>query len=144
LAKKYKFRYIDVSELNDILTKFEDLKQENTSLKRGLKDKKIKLSNLKNKYFDVTNDSVHALEKPLYNSIFLQQKNAKKSKRKTNRKSKQWRESEESGIDDDFETRDKISGKSEIKLETQTHMKTKIKATLKIRNLIKLLNRLKK
>ncbi len=40
-------------------------------------------------------------------------------------------ESEESGLDDDFETRDKISGKSEIKLETQTHMKTKIKDRLK-------------
>jgi len=34
-------------------------------------------------------------------------------------------------IDDDFETRDKISGKSEIKLETQTHFKIKIKDTLK-------------
>ena len=33
--------------------------------------------------------------------------------------------------DDDFETRDKISGKSEIKLETQTYMDTKIKAILK-------------
>ena len=52
------------------MTKFEDLKQENMSLKRDLKDKNIKLSNLKNKYFDVTNDSVHALEKPLYDSFF--------------------------------------------------------------------------
>ena len=38
------------------------------SLKRDLKDKNIKLSNLKNKYFDVANDSIH--EKPLYNSFF--------------------------------------------------------------------------
>ena len=82
MAKKYKFRYIDVSELNDILTKFEDLKQENTSLKRGLKDKNIKLSNLKNKYFDVTNDSVHALEKPLYDSFFYSQKMPKNQKEK--------------------------------------------------------------
>jgi len=54
-----------------------------------------------------------------------------KEKLKKRGDSKQCRESEESGIDDNFETRDKISGKSEIKLETQTHMKTKIKDTLK-------------
>jgi hypothetical protein len=130
-GEKCKFRHIGVSELNDILNKFEDLKQENTSLKRDLKDKNIKLSNLKNKYFDVTNDSVHALEKPLYNSFFCSKKMPKNQKEKQIGESKQWRESEESGIDDDFETRDKISGKSEIKLETQTHMKTKIKDTLK-------------
>jgi len=47
-GEKCKFRHIGVSELNDILNKFEDLKQENTSLKRNLKDKNIKLSNLKN------------------------------------------------------------------------------------------------
>ncbi len=116
-GEKCKFRHIDVSELNDILTKFEDLKQENTSLKRDLKDKNIKLSNLKNKYFDDTNDSVHGLEKPLYNSFFCSKKMPKNQKEKQIGESKQWRESEESGIDDDFETREKISG--EIKLEVK-------------------------
>ena len=108
-----------------------------------MKDKNIKLSNLKNKYFDVTNDSVHALEKPLYNSFFCSKKMPKNQKEKQIGESKQCRESEERGIDDDFETRE-IKFRVKIKLETQTHMKTKIKATLKIRNLIKLLNRLKK
>ena len=64
------------------MTKFEDLKQENMSLKRDLKDKNIKLSNLKNKYFDVTNDSVNALEKPLYNSFFSSKKMLKDQKEK--------------------------------------------------------------
>ncbi len=73
-----------------------------------MKDKNIKLSNLKNKYFDVTNDSVHALEKPLYNSFFCSKKMPKTQKEKQIGESKQCRESEESGIDDDFEIAVKV------------------------------------
>ena len=51
----------------------------------------------------------------------LKEKNQKEKFKKIG-DSKQRRESEENGMDDDFETKDKISGKSENKLETQTHI----------------------
>jgi len=50
--------------MNDILNKYEELKQENTSLKLELKEKCFKLKNLGEKYCDVTNDNLHALLKP--------------------------------------------------------------------------------
>jgi len=59
-----------VNELNDILNKHQDLKQENVSLKLMLKEKSLKLSNLNKKSCDVTIDNVHALMKPSYNSFF--------------------------------------------------------------------------
>ena len=85
-GEKCKFRHLSVNELNDIFTKFKDLKQENTSLKRDLKDKCIKLRNV---------------------------------------------DSEESGIDDEFESIDKSSVKFKSKLKTQTDVNPKIEAISK-------------
>ena len=68
--EKCRFQHISVNELNDIINKFQDLKQENASLKLMLKEKSLKLSNLDKKSCDVTTDNVHALVKPLYNSFF--------------------------------------------------------------------------
>ncbi len=59
-----------MNELNDILNKHQDLKQENVSLKLMLKEKSLKLSNLNKKSCDVTIDNVHAFTKPSYNSFF--------------------------------------------------------------------------
>ena len=52
----------------------EDLKQENESLKLDLKEKSREIRNLEIKYCDVTNDNVYALEKPLYSSLFKNNK----------------------------------------------------------------------
>jgi len=59
-----------MKELNDVLNKVEDLKRDNESLKSELKEKCIELGNLKKKFCDVTNGSIHVLAKPLYNSFF--------------------------------------------------------------------------
>ena len=45
-GEKCKFRHISISELNDILNKMEDLKQENESLKLDLKEKSREIRNL--------------------------------------------------------------------------------------------------
>ena len=127
-GEKCKFRHVSVNEVNDIFTKFKDLKQENTSLKRDLKDKCIKLRNLEIKYCDVTNDSVHALAKPLYNSFFNSEIMLKNQNDGLNqlKKSKEMVDSEESGIDDEFESIDKSSVKFKSKLKTQTDVNPKI------------------
>ena len=38
-GEKCKFRHLNIDELNDILNKFEDLKEENQSLKKNLTEK---------------------------------------------------------------------------------------------------------
>jgi hypothetical protein len=38
-GEKCKFRHLNIDELNDILNKFEDLKQENESLKKNLTER---------------------------------------------------------------------------------------------------------
>ncbi len=63
-GEKCKFRDISINELNDILNKMEDLKQENESLNLDLKEKSWEIRNLKKKNCDVTNDNAYALEKP--------------------------------------------------------------------------------
>jgi hypothetical protein len=73
-GEKCKFRHISINELNDILNRMEDLKQENESLKLGLKEKSREIRNLEKKICDVTNDNVYALEKPLYSSLFKNNK----------------------------------------------------------------------
>ena len=60
--------------MNDILTKFEGLKQEYESLKRNFRENFEKLSNLDKNVGDVTNNGVNALSKPLYNSFFKENK----------------------------------------------------------------------
>jgi len=69
-GEKCKFRHLSVKELSNIAYKFEDLKQEILSLKADLKEKTRKLSNLEKKCCDVTNNNLHILAKPLYNSFF--------------------------------------------------------------------------
>jgi hypothetical protein len=70
-GKKCKFRHLKANELNVILNEFEELKCENILLKSQLKAKYLKINNSGNKICDVTNDYVHALEKPLYSSFFF-------------------------------------------------------------------------
>ncbi len=70
IIKISKFRHLSMNELSDFLSKLEDLKQENDTLKSELKEKRLELRNLEKKYSDVTSDSVHVLAKPLYNSFF--------------------------------------------------------------------------
>ena len=45
-GEKCKFRHISINELNDILNKIEDFKQENESLKLDLKEKSREIRNL--------------------------------------------------------------------------------------------------
>ena len=68
-GEKCRFRHLNVSELNDILNKFESLKNENESLKLDLKEKYQKISNLEKNYGDVINLEKTS-QKPLYNSLF--------------------------------------------------------------------------
>ena len=72
LKNKCLFRHLKVNELNVILNELENLKCENILLKSQLKAKCLKMNNSSNKICDVTNDYVHALEKPLYSSFFKQ------------------------------------------------------------------------
>jgi hypothetical protein len=74
-----------VNELNDIINKYQDLKQENASLKLMLKEKSLKLSNLAKKSCDVTTDNVHALVKPSNNSFFKTNNFSDQPKIRTNK-----------------------------------------------------------
>ncbi len=65
-GEKCKFRHFSINKLNDVLKKVEDLKQDNELLKSELKAKCIEIRNLEKKNFDVTNESVHVLAKPIY------------------------------------------------------------------------------
>jgi hypothetical protein len=72
-GNKCKYRHIGVNELNQLLVQLEDLKMENKSLRSKLQINNQRISNLnKTKYenYDVSDDSVHALEKRLYSSLF--------------------------------------------------------------------------
>ena len=69
-GEKCKFKHLSINALNEILNKFEDIKQENVSLKRNLKEKLKMISNLDKDSCDVTNNNVKELDKPLYNSFF--------------------------------------------------------------------------
>ena len=55
IKNKCKYRHLNGSELNDIVNKYENLKQENVSLKSVLKEKCQKISNLEKKCYDGTN-----------------------------------------------------------------------------------------
>jgi hypothetical protein len=83
--EKCRFQHISVNELNDIINKYQDLKQENASLKLMLKEKSLKLSNLEKKSCDVTTDNVHALVKPSYNSFFKTNNFSDQPKIRTNK-----------------------------------------------------------
>ncbi len=66
-GEKCKFKHLNINELNDILNKFEGLKQE--SLKRNCKYSNAeKLSNLDKKLCDVTDNNINTFSKPLYSS----------------------------------------------------------------------------
>ena len=69
-GEKCKFKHLSLNAMNEILNKFEDIKQENVSLKRNLKEKLKMISNLDKDSCDVTNNNVKELDKPLYNSFF--------------------------------------------------------------------------
>ena len=47
--EKCRFQHISVNELNDIINKYQDLKQENAPLKLILKEKSLKIINLDKK-----------------------------------------------------------------------------------------------
>ena len=64
-GEKCKFRHLNIDELNDILNKFEELKQEIESLQKNLTEKCEKLSNFDKSFCDVTSINVNALSKPL-------------------------------------------------------------------------------
>ncbi len=83
--EKCRFQHISVNELNDIINKYQDLKQENASLKLMLKEKSLKLRNLAKKSCDVTTDNVHALVKPSYNSFFKTNNFSDQPKIRTNK-----------------------------------------------------------
>ena len=78
----------------------EDLKQENESLKLDLKEKSREIRNLEKKNCDVTNDNVHALEKPLYSSLFKNNKRVNLKNKSIKKKENKLDKSEDSGIDE--------------------------------------------
>ena len=57
-GEKCKFKHLSLNAMNEILNKFEDIKQENVSLKRNLKEKLKMISNLDKDSCDVTNNNV--------------------------------------------------------------------------------------
>jgi hypothetical protein len=61
-GNKCKFRHLNAHE---ILNEIEDLRREN------LKEKCLELSNLNKMHYDVTESTVHALEKSLYKGIHV-------------------------------------------------------------------------
>ena len=65
-GEKCKFRHLNIDELNDILNRFEDLKQENEQHKKNFTEKCENLSNFDKSFCDVTSINVNALSKPLY------------------------------------------------------------------------------
>jgi hypothetical protein len=124
-GEKCKFQHIGIKELNDILAKFEDLKQENVLLKLNLKKKSIKLSSLENMHCDVTNESTYALVKPLYNSFFSKNKVLKNQKERFNQLNelKQTVKPEGSGIEEDSKSIDKSLAKSKPNLKLKMNTK---------------------
>jgi len=78
----------------------EDLKQENESLKLDLKEKSREIRNLEKKNCDVTNDNAYALEKPLYSSLFKNNKRINLKNKSIKKKENKLDKSEDSGIDE--------------------------------------------
>jgi hypothetical protein len=109
-GEKCKFRHLNINELNDVLKKVEDLKQENELLKSELKGKCIEIRNLEKKNCDVTNDSVHLLAKPLYNSFFKKksQNESAKIERNILKDMKIIVSTDDSGIDDEIDGNDNV------------------------------------
>jgi len=65
-GEKCKFQHLSIDALNEILNKFEDIKQENVSHKRNLKEKLKMISNLDKDSCDVINIYVKDSDKYLY------------------------------------------------------------------------------
>jgi isochorismate synthase EntC len=74
LGEKCKFKHLNINELNEILNKFEGLKQEYESLKKNFKENGEKLSNLDKKLCEVTDNNINTFSKPLYSSFFKENK----------------------------------------------------------------------
>ena len=68
--------------MNEILNEFEDIKQENVSLKSNLKEIRQKLNKSDKNFCDVTitKNNVNSKDKPLYNSFFKESKHIPDSK----------------------------------------------------------------
>ena len=109
-GEKCKFRHLSINELNDVLKNVEDLKQENELLKSELKQKCIEIRNLEKKNCDVTNDNVHLLAKPLYNSFFKKkcQNESAKIERNILKDTKIIVSTDDSGIDDKINGNDNV------------------------------------
>jgi hypothetical protein len=109
-GEKCKFQHLSMNELSDFLSKLEDLKQENDILKSELKEKRLEIRNLEKKYSDVTNDSVHVLAKPLYNSFFKKKHHNGSAKTEISKLkgTKIKFSTEDSGIDDETDTNDNV------------------------------------
>ncbi len=68
LGEKCKFKHLNLNELNEILNKFEGLKQEYESLKKNFKENGEKLGNFDKKLCDVTDNNINTFSKLLYSS----------------------------------------------------------------------------
>ncbi len=67
---KCKFRHLSVRDLNEILSKMEDLKLENNLLKSELKEKNTKICNFTKMSNHVINDKAENQDKILFSSFF--------------------------------------------------------------------------
>ncbi len=104
-GEKCKFCHLSINELNDVLKKVEDLKQENELLKSELKEKCQRNKKSRKKNCDVTNDGVHVLAKPLYNSFFKKKHQNVSANMEPNKQTetKYKVKDEDSGLDDEIE-----------------------------------------
>jgi hypothetical protein len=125
-GEKCKFQHLSIDALNEILNKFEDIKQENVSLKRNLKEKLKIISNLNKESCDVTKNNVKDLDKPLYNSFFKEiSKDQSKSKIKLvqKRKNNDKVEREDINLYENSESMYQLltKNKHEIKFDDRKH-----------------------
>jgi hypothetical protein len=135
-GKECKFLHLSINELNCVLNKMEDLKQENESLKSDLRNKCLEIRFLENKFCDVTNDSVHVLKKPLYNSFFKKknQNESAKIEPKKQTETKYTVQNDDSGLDDETEFDDDgiIDNKYISILNKQKEIEKKLKEMEKV------------
>jgi hypothetical protein len=135
-GKECKFLHLSINELNCVLNKMEDLKQENESLKSDLRNKCLEIRFLENKFCDVTNDSVHVLTKPLYNSFFKKknQNESAKIEPKKQTETKYTVQNGDSGLDDETEFDDDgiIDNKYISILNKQKEIEKKLKEMEKV------------
>jgi len=82
-GEKCHFKHLNIDELNDILNKFEDLKQKYDSLEKNFKEKYGKQSNLDKTVCDVIKNNINKTSKPLYNSFFTKSKHLTDTKIKS-------------------------------------------------------------